>query len=76
MNKVVPLLVFGIGLIAVGLYWKLFDDSLIHLNDYILRTVHYQLYQFIWDVLPFAFLAIGVFCLIAAGVSQTREVQV
>jgi len=83
LNKVIPLLSFGIGLLCLGLYWHLYNDVLtiyiapFVLHDYTAFGVHYthdkyhDFMQMIWSILPWILMMIGIVLLIAAGVSSS-----
>lgn len=71
MNKVMPLVALGLGLIVVGAFWSLYNDSLSYFDNFIIDDEFNTLFELAWDSIPIIFLLIGVMCLIAAGVSAS-----
>ena len=69
MSKVLPLIGIGLGLITIGGFFSLFDGSLSYFRDYVLRNDYYNLMKLGWDAMPVIALIVGIFCLVAAGVS-------
>jgi len=80
LNKVIPLLAFGIGLIVLGLWWHFYSDVInmfilpYALHDYTAFGVHYthdKYFDFmymVWRIMPWILLVLGVFLLLLAGV--------
>ena len=73
MNKVMPLVALGLGLIVVGAFWSLYNDSLTYFDDFIIEDEFTVLFRLGWKVIPIIFLLIGIMCLIAAGVSSSQS---
>jgi hypothetical protein len=85
MNKVIPLLSFGIGLMCLGFYWHFYNDVLtLHLAPYFLHSytafgvayTHDKYFDFmymIWRLIPWIFVIIGIVLLIAAGTSSHSD---
>jgi hypothetical protein len=83
LNKIIPIIGFGVGLICLGLYWHLFNDVfLMTISPYVLHTytafgvsyTHDKYFDFmymIWRLLPWICIIVGVILLIAAGVSSS-----
>ena len=76
MGLVAPLFGFGLGILGFGLFWSLIDDSLTHLDAFILNNEYYLLSDLIWHALPILCIVIGVLCLVAGGLASrgTRRV--
>ena len=75
MNRIIPLIGFGLGLITVGGFWTLYNDSLSYFDFLVINDAYYQLMALGWKVMPTIFILVGIFCLIAAGVSSSRTQQ-
>lgn len=70
MIAVIIIIGIGIGLIAGGFYYHLFDDILIDFfASYVYDTsnVYYIGSQFIWDAIPWVMILVGLLCFILAG---------
>ena len=74
MNKVIPLIAFGLAFIVGGLYWSLWNDNFDSLDSIIIEDEYYELASFFWRIIPAAIIFVGIMCLISAGVSNRREV--
>lgn len=73
MNKVTPLIGLGLGLIVVGAFWSLYNDSLSYFDDFVIDNEFTTLFELGWESIPIIFLFIGIMCLIAAGVSASKS---
>ena len=78
MGLVAPLLGFGIGLMAFGFYWKLFEDIInAYFQPFIIVSDSYYLCDLIWHILPWLTMFIAVLCLISAGLlGRSQQVVV
>lgn len=69
MSKVVALVALGVGLIGAGFFYQLFDDVI---NTYITPYIRPSIYNtgeaFLWDMIPWLLVFIGIICLILAGI--------
>ena len=63
----------GLGLIAGGIYWHLWDDSTEYLDNLIVAGAYSDMVQLIWDMIPVIMLLIGILCLIMAGRSRNTR---
>jgi len=75
VRTVILLLAIGIGLLAGGFYYHLFDDIIIdYFSDYILDTdnIYYRGSQLVWDAIPYVLMLMGLLCFILAGL-QARH---
>ena len=71
MGLVRPLFGFGIGLVAAGLFWRLFDDVITtYLSRYIVVNKYYLLADLEWHMIPVVILLTGIICLIASAVGS------
>ena len=66
----------GIGLLAGGIYWHLWDDASEYLDKFIVAGAYYDMVQLIWDMIPVIMVVLGVICLIMAGRSSRQGRQV
>lgn len=73
MSKAIPIMFLGLGLVVAGAFWMLMDTSRVYLSDYVINDDYWLLMELGWDVMPTIVLLCGVFCLIAAGISSTRD---
>lgn len=71
MNKAAPLIALGLGLITVGAFWSLYNDSLSYFDSFIIENEFTTLFELGWDSIPIIFLLVGIMCLIAAGISAS-----
>lgn len=72
MSKVIPLIGFGVTLIGAGFFYHLFDDVIInYIAPYMLTDIYQTGRNFLWDLIPWLVILIGIFCLIAAGIMST-----
>ena len=72
MNRIIPLIGFGLGLITVGGFWSLYNDTLSYFDFLVMNDPYYEFMALIWKVMPLIFILIGIMCLIGAGVSATK----
>ena len=82
MNKIIPLIAFGIGLLVLGLFWHLYNDVfLMSIQKYVLTSytawgvsyTHDKYFDFmymIWRLLPWICVFVGILLLLAAGASS------
>lgn len=85
MNKLIPLLGFGVGLLVLGLFWHLYNDVFeMALLPYVLTNytawgvsyTHDKYYDFmymVWRLLPWFCMGIGILLLFAAGASASGD---
>lgn len=73
MSKVVPLLMFGFGLVGIGMFWSLFDGLRYTIEQFVITDEYYVLMELGWDAIPLIALVCGLLCLISAGIVATRE---
>ena len=62
-----PLIGFGVGLLAFGFYWKLYEDTITGFFISYVRDTgdkYYLLSDLVWDALPYFVILVGVVCLI------------
>jgi hypothetical protein len=83
MNKIIPLVGFGVGLMVLGLFWHLYNDVLtMSIMPYILTNytawgvsyTHDKFFDFmymVWRILPWICMGVGVLLLFAAGSSSS-----
>lgn len=75
MGAVKTLVIFGVGLVGFGFYWRLQNDFISNLiSKYIIsRSNEYFITSdLFWNALPFIFMFLGVFMLIIAGMAYNR----
>jgi uncharacterized membrane protein len=73
-----PLIGFGIGFLAGGLYWALYQDVITrYFAKYVLSTTdkYYLASNLIWNAIPYLIIFLGVVCLIMSGLSRNKEVS-
>lgn len=73
MSRVGPLVVFGLTLIAGGMYWMLWDGSRDFLDNILIADEYYTLMYWVWRVIPAIILFVGIMCLISAGIGIRRR---
>ena len=73
MSRVVPLLTFGLTLVVGGMLWSLWDGSREFLDSFIIEDAYYILIRHVWAWIPGILIIVGIMCLIAAGISKSRE---
>lgn len=73
MNKIVPLIAFGIGLMVAGAFFTFFDDTLPEFDEFLIEDEYYTLMKMIWNGFPGIIMIVGLICLIAAGVSASKN---
>lgn len=71
MGRVGSFVAVGIGLIGFGFFYKLEQDII---NDsfakYILSNEYYDMSNWFWEIMPWVVIIVGVFCMVAAGISS------
>lgn len=73
MSKAVPLIALGIGLTIVGAYWSLYNDCLSYFDRFVIEGDFNDLFTLGWHAIPIIFLLVGIMCMIAAGVSVSKQ---
>ena len=69
MSKITALVSFGIGIIAIGFFYQLFDDVIIrYLTPYIRPSIYHTGEAFLWDLVPWVCFFLGIISLVIAGV--------
>ena len=74
MGKAGPLIVFGLTLVAGGVYWAVWDGCRSYLDNILIQDVYYELMYWGFRAIPVILLIVSIMCLISAGVSGRREV--
>ena len=73
MNKILPLLAFGLGLIGAGSFFTLFDESLSYFTEFIIEDKYYLFMESIWSVFPAIIIFIGIIFLVVVGVEASKK---
>lgn len=73
MNKLIPLIAFGLGLIIAGAFFTFYDDVLPELDEFLIEDEYYTLMKMGWDAFPGIIMLVGIISLIAAGVSASKN---
>ena len=61
------------GLIVTGIYWRLWDESIVYIEKYIIEDVYYNMIRLGWDITPVVILLVGIIWLIKQGTSGSRQ---
>jgi len=70
LNRIAALAGFGMGLIGFGFFYELFDQVYIrYITPYVRPSVYNTGEAFLWDILPWMAILLGIFCLMVAGIS-------
>ena len=69
MGKLGPIFMIGFGVVVSGLYYHLWDDAIVFMQDYIISDDYYALIRFVWDAIPVVILLVGIIWLIREGTS-------
>lgn len=72
-SKAGPLIIFGLTIVAGGLYWAIWDSSRSYLDSIVLQDVYYTLMYWGFRMIPAVLLIIAVMCLIVAGTSSREH---
>ena len=72
---IIPLIAIGVGLLATGLFWHLFNDVLImYIAPYVydVSDVSYVASDLVWQAIPYIIFIVGIICLVIGGLSRSK----
>jgi len=72
LSKVVPLIMFGMGLIGAGAFWSVFNGVRYYFNPFEIEDSYFLLMELGWNAMPVIVILGGIMCLIAAAFSAAR----
>lgn len=76
MSAIISILSLGVGLIAGGFFYRLFDDIIIDFFTpyiYDAANVSYLGSVLVWDAIPYAMIFGGIGCLLYAGIKYNSS---
>ena len=73
MGKLGPIIMIVFGVFMTGIYWRLWDESIVYLEPYIIEDAYYNLIRLGWDMIPVVVLIVGIIWLIKQGTGSTRQ---
>jgi len=74
LSRVGPLIVFGLTIIAGGIYWALWDASREYLDSILVEDMYYTLMYWGFRMIPAVLLIIAIICLIASAMGKSKQV--
>ena len=69
MGIVSGLVIFGLGILSFGFYYRIFTDVINEfIVQYVIHNEYYVMSSAIWGWLPWIFIIVGIIALISAGI--------
>lgn len=87
MNKIMPIIGFGVGILVLGLYWQLFNDVLlIHISQYFMPSYvafgtlyvsdkYFEFMYMLWRIMPWICMFVGLLLLVSAGAGTSNDTE-
>ena len=71
-----PIVMIIFGIFVGGIYYHVWDESIVFIDQYIVYDEYYYLIRLMWDAIPIVMLLVGIVWLIVQGTKSKGAVEV